>query len=197
MDQLVAELTRDFARARVVRTRRLVARLARDVAPVVVGIRTATLIDCVILSRVAATALGTALKLRQQQQGDDNDHVVVVHEDESGQTLVVNRRLLASRRRDATLFVQVGRPALSASRRPPRSFDSVLDQIASTARDSAFCLVSLPSDSDSDDPRDSRDLIPVVGYLLDYPIVYTVSSSSSTNCLGGIELILVEADLVV
>lgn len=56
---------------------------------------------------------------------------------------------------------------------------------------SPFLLLALP------DPDRPYDLVGLVGFLLEYEVAYSLEASSDgTNCLGGVELVLIEAALV-
>lgn len=56
---------------------------------------------------------------------------------------------------------------------------------------SPFLLLALP------DPDRPYDLVGLVGFLLEYEVAYSLEASSDgTNCLRGVELVLVEAALV-
>ncbi|GAA6036667.1 hypothetical protein JCM8097_001288 [Rhodosporidiobolus ruineniae] len=162
-------------------------RLANDLASLYWGLRTAVLVDCVMLSQAEAEALGRALNTQ-------NDLCFTVYEPATEQTIVVNR-LLARKTLEkrpgsgGSACIEVGgREPVLLPHIPPSSA-SILSAIASYDNSSPFLL--LP-------PVDRPwDLVPVVGCLLDYPVQYSLASSENgRNCLGGRELVVVEAQLM-
>ncbi|GAA5907938.1 uncharacterized protein JCM6883_004066 [Sporobolomyces salmoneus] len=157
--------------------------LSLELAPIVLGLRTATLIDSLLLSEAEAIALSQVLKSIKA-------NLQVVYEEVTGQTLVVNRDLLEKRSSQRIVFVEVGSKEPVILPQPPESVDFLLSQISSSPRSSSFLSLSLP------DPNRPQDLIPFVGYLLDYPVAYSLGEGEGQNCLGGIELVLVEVKLI-
>lgn len=139
------------------------------------------------------------------------DALFVLHEPVSGQTLVVNRELLKARLdKPDVAIVDVGgrvpvvvRPSASgyplrvtdATVRqlpsPPPSLSALLDSLSSSvaASSASYITLVLP------DPSRPQDLVPLVGLLLDYPVAYSLGASEGPNCVGGRELVVVEAAL--
>ncbi|BGP04568.1 hypothetical protein NBRC10512_004879 [Rhodotorula toruloides] len=182
--------------------RRRCATLAGELSTLWWGLRTAVLLDTCSLSEDEAAALGWALQALQK-------NLSVAHEPVSGQTLVLNRDLLAERVVEDVTFIDVGgreavlvRPARPYTVRrgleialqldgPPPSFRSLLTSVAAHRSSSPFLSLTLPS------PGHPTDLIPFVGFLIDYPVAYCLShEGDGRNCLGGEELVVTEAELV-
>ncbi|BGO94691.1 hypothetical protein JCM10020v2_006397 [Rhodotorula toruloides] len=115
----------------------------------------------------------------------------VAHEPVSGQTLVLNRDLLAERVVEDVTFIDVGGREAVLLDGPPPSFRSLLTSVAAHRSSSPFLSLTLPS------PGHPTDLIPFVGFLIDYPVAYCLShEGDGRNCLGGEELVVTEAELV-
>lgn len=183
------------------------------------------LLDTCSLSEDEAAALGWALQVPSTASPPSTPHrstdrpVVCTqalqknlsgaHEPVSGQTLVLNRDLLAERVVEDVTFIDVGgreavlvRPARPYTVRrgleialqldgPPPSFRSLLTSVAAHRSSSPFLSLTLPS------PGHPTDLIPFVGFLIDYPVAYCLShEGDGRNCLGGEELVVTEAELV-
>ncbi|GAA6047137.1 hypothetical protein JCM3770_006919 [Rhodotorula araucariae] len=162
-------------------SRRNHAALAHNLAGVWWGLRTAVLIDSCMLSEMEAQALGRHL---------EGASLTVLYEPVSEQTLVADQALLKRCLCNHVSFVDVGgrRPVLLEA--PPPAFNTLVAQLT-PARDPGFLSLSLPN------PDTPQDLVPLVGFLLDYPVAYSVGASEDgRNCLGGVELCVVEATLV-
>ncbi|GAA5922590.1 uncharacterized protein JCM15063_003355 [Sporobolomyces koalae] len=166
-------------------SRQKVSLLARELVAVAVGVRAATLIDSIMLSEDDASMLAQALR-------QDDRSLLTVHEPESGQTVVINRDILAQRKSSRqSIFVEVGGTEPVVLDEPPNAIESLLDQILHTSALDSFMRLSLPYTATP------RSLIPLVGYLLDYPVAYCLDlSPDGRNCLGACELVLVEAVLL-
>ncbi|GAA6058548.1 hypothetical protein JCM10212_006987 [Sporobolomyces blumeae] len=185
---MIATTEATLARALTTRLSRVkrstIRALSRELVPIVLGLRTATLVDSTSLSHDEAIALSRALDDVQV-----DGPLLVTHEPTSYQTIVINRDLLRSPRR--SFFVDVSAKAPAMLDRPPASFATLIDDLALIAPSISFHLIVLAPDVPA------RSLIPFVGYLLDYPVAYCLSSIGGTeqNCLGNEPLILVEASL--
>ncbi|GAA5977339.1 hypothetical protein JCM5350_002434 [Sporobolomyces pararoseus] len=177
VEDLSQKLARGFPRSR--------KKLAVELVPVVVGLKTASLIDSLLLSRKDANLLADCLA------GIDPT-LLVVFEEVSGQTLVVNRNLLDELLAQEIIFVEVGGNSPRQLPSRPDSFVDLLAQITSTSLSISFLALTLT------DPERPQALITLVGYLLDYSVAYSFvqERADGKNCLGGIELVLVEASLV-
>ncbi|PRQ76913.1 hypothetical protein AAT19DRAFT_12331 [Rhodotorula toruloides] len=74
---------------------------------------------------------------------------------------------------------------------PPTSFHALLTSLSAHSPSSPSPCLTLPS------PDHPTNLIPLVGFLLDYPVAYYLSHErGGRNCLGGEELVVTEAELV-
>ncbi|GAA5865457.1 hypothetical protein JCM8547_001250 [Rhodosporidiobolus lusitaniae] len=147
------------------------------------GLRTAVLLDSLILSEEEAERLGRGLSASSLP-------LFVIHEPATGQTLAVNSRLARQMKKEEAGCVEVGgeKPVL-LDRLPPSS-QAIFALIASHDPSSSPFLFL---------PRVERpyDLVGAVGRLLDYPIPYCFAQSEDgKNCLGGVELLVMEAFLV-
>ncbi|GAA5908766.1 hypothetical protein JCM8208_006781 [Rhodotorula glutinis] len=180
--QLPTELLEAVGKALPRSKRRAVSSLSLDLAGAWFGLRTAVLVDSCLLSEMEARALANAFESHQPR-------LIVLHEPISGQTLVVNRDLLDERLREEVPLVDVGgqEPVLLST--PPSSLLALVHSLASSPPTS-FLSLELP------DPHRPQDLVPLVGILLDYAVAYTLGNSDGRNCLGGRELVVVEAELV-
>ncbi|KAK4332168.1 LOW QUALITY PROTEIN: hypothetical protein RTBOTA2_000331 [Rhodotorula toruloides] len=164
--------------------RRRCATLAGELSTLWWGLRTAVLLDTCSLEEDEAAALGTALQAVQK-------NVFVAYEPVSGQTLAVNRDLLAERTVEDVLFVDVGGSEPVLLDNPPTSFHALLTSLSAHSPSSPSPCLTLPS------PDHPTNLIPLVGFLLDYPVAYYLSHErGGRNCLGGEELVVTEAELV-
>ncbi|TNY20606.1 hypothetical protein DMC30DRAFT_244463 [Rhodotorula diobovata] len=166
--------------------RRATAALARDLAGAWWGLRTAVLVDSCMLSESDAAALGSQLAKASI------DALFVLHEPVSGQTLVVNRELLKARLdKPDVAIVDVGGRVPVVLPSPPPSLSALLDSLSSSvaASSASYITLVLP------DPSRPQDLVPLVGLLLDYPVAYSLGASEGPNCVGGRELVVVEAAL--
>ncbi|KAJ8297086.1 UPF0739 protein C1orf74 [Rhodotorula toruloides] len=164
--------------------RRRCATLAGELSTLWWGLRTAVLLDTCSLSEDEAAALGWALQALQKNLSG-------AHEPVSGQTLVLNRDLLAERVVEDVTFIDVGGREAVLLDGPPPSFRSLLTSVAAHRSSSPFLSLTLPS------PGHPTDLIPFVGFLIDYPVAYCLShEGDGRNCLGGEELVVTEAELV-
>ncbi|GAA6015181.1 hypothetical protein JCM11491_000495 [Sporobolomyces phaffii] len=163
--------------------------LALELVGVVSGLRTATLIDTLLLSESDARILADTLN-------ELDKTLLVVYESVSGQTLVLSRNLLERRSARPPVFVEVAGATPKIIPNCSPAFIALLSQITSTlSSSSAFLLLSLP------DPERPQELVPLVGHLLDYRVAYTLEGEAGrgftgTNCLGGRELVLVEVSAV-
>ncbi|GAA5955235.1 hypothetical protein JCM21900_002247 [Sporobolomyces salmonicolor] len=204
--ELSNDLLKLLAKALPVLSKRQLSPLARDLVGVFWGLRTAVLIDSVMLDEGDAQSLANAFGA----ENTEFSRLIVIHEAISSQTLVVNRLLLAERAKRPTAFIEVGSktPRLVRSAhpdvcllaltllpsqllQPPSSFAALLETVTSHSADSTFLSLSLP------DQSSPLALIPFVGYLLDYAAVYCLDESmDGRNCLGGVELVLCEGFLI-
>ncbi|GAA5869741.1 hypothetical protein JCM1840_000576 [Sporobolomyces johnsonii] len=202
--ELPNDLLKLLARALPRLSKRQLSPLARDLVGVFWALRTAVLIDTVMLDEGDAQSLATAFG-----ESAEYPHLIVIHEAVSSQTLVVNALLLPERAKRLTAFVEVGgkTPRLVRSAhpdiyllvltllplqlpQPPASFTALLKTVSSHSADSSFLSLSLTAQSSP------LALIPFVGYLLDYAAVYCLDESTDgRNCLGGVELVLCEGFL--
>ncbi|GAA5887471.1 hypothetical protein JCM5296_002584 [Sporobolomyces johnsonii] len=180
--ELPNDLLKLLARALPRLSKRQLSPLARDLVGVFWALRTAVLIDTVMLDEGDAQALATAF--------GEYPHLIVIHEAVSSQTLVVNAPLLPERAKRLTAFVEVGGKTPRLLPRPPASFAALLKTVSSHSADSSFLSLTLPAQSSP------LALVPFVGYLLDYAAVYCLDESTDgRNCLGGVELVLCEGFL--
>lgn len=82
-------------------------------------------------------------------------------------------------------------PILPQLDSPPTPFHALFTSLSAHPASAPLLSLSLPS---ADRPA---DLIPLVGFLLDYPVTYCLShEGDGRNCLGGEELVVTEAELV-
>ncbi|GAA5851504.1 hypothetical protein JCM5353_001604 [Sporobolomyces roseus] len=178
------ELTPTLERALPRLSKKKISLLAFELVGIVLGLRTATLIDSLLLTEQDTVVLADALS-------ECKVTLLVVYEPVSGQAFIVNRDLLKDRVQQRAFFVDVGGRAPVLLGEKPESFTLLLDRISSTPSSLNFLALSLPY---QDRPQ---DLIPLIGYLLDYPVAYCLGESEDgRNCLGGIELTLVEGVLL-
>jgi len=72
----------------------------------------------------------------------------------------------------------------------------MLGGILKTLDDPGFRLLSVPLADGIEDSL-GQVMVPLVGYLLEYPVVYTIQGGqdSQRNCLGGRDLIVFEVEL--
>ncbi|GAA5834474.1 hypothetical protein JCM9279_004326 [Rhodotorula babjevae] len=180
--ELPAELLKAVGQALARSKARVVSSLSHDLAGVWFRLRTAVLVDSCLLSEKEARTLAKALESTRPS-------LFVLHEPVSGQTLVVNRDLLEDRLREQVPLVDVGGREPLVLSIPPPSLAALLASLSSSSPTS-FLSLDLP------DPDRPQNLVPLVGILLDYAVAYSLGDSDGRNCLGGRDLVVVEAALV-
>ncbi|BGP12693.1 hypothetical protein JCM10213_008831 [Rhodosporidiobolus nylandii] len=145
------------------------------------GIRTAVLVDCVLLSEDEARKLGDVLSKSPAP-------LFVVYEPSTGQTLGVNWRHAQYRQTGETYCTEVGGKTPVLLEQLPLAAVAILEEIGSQDVLEPFLLL--------EPVEQPHDLVGAVGHLLDYPVPYCISNSTGQNCLGGVELVVIESLLV-
>ncbi|GAA5861499.1 hypothetical protein JCM3774_000271 [Rhodotorula dairenensis] len=145
------------------------------------GTRTAALVDRASFDQEGARQLADCLQAAQPE-------LVVVFEPASEQTFVVNRRLLEARLAQSVAIIDVGGQHPTLLETVPPGVQKLTDLIAKYADSgNSFCLLRL------EPPSRTSDLVTLAGILLDYEVAYRVAGEDGPNCLGGRELVLIEA----
>ncbi|GAA5972366.1 hypothetical protein JCM11641_002427 [Rhodosporidiobolus odoratus] len=166
-------------------------RLTFDLSGLYWGMRKGTLIDCMLMSEEQARQLGVALAEAMPTSWHEHlksPPLFVVYDPTTGQTLAVHRYLTAFRDTGITYCVEVGGSTPVVLEQLPPASTRILKSIACYKGDAPF--LRLPP------VERPHDLVAAVGHLIDYPVPYCISNDDGSNCLGGQELVVMEAYLV-
>ncbi|KAK4047667.1 hypothetical protein OIO90_006096 [Microbotryomycetes sp. JL221] len=189
-DQLCQAIDKVLKRTNL---KRHVDKIVIECLPVVIGIKTATLIDNVFFDQQQARQLSNELNKITKKCS-------VAYESLSQTTFIVNLDLVRQKNlnfEQDPWFLLLSKQGPCKLNERPNFLISILQQFQHS-NSSSFLLIQLQHDSIYNEfNKQIIQLVTVAGFLLDYLICYVVDLNdvqNSFNCLNGLELILVNVN---